>query len=72
MCIFEKYWVWWSADKEQQESWQKIDANNTGIRFGDYTWKYLTIASGATTIENVEHAPDDIIIKIVLNWRLKI
>jgi hypothetical protein len=27
-----------------------------------YTWKYSTIASGATTIGSAEHAPDDIII----------
>jgi hypothetical protein len=41
-----------------------IGADKIGINFGDYTQKYLTIASRATTNGSAERAPDDIIIKI--------
>jgi hypothetical protein len=34
-----------------------------GVSLGVYTRKYSTLASGATTIESAERAPDDIIIK---------
>jgi hypothetical protein len=34
-----------------------------GVSVGVYTQKYLTIASGATTVGSAKRAPDDIIIK---------
>jgi hypothetical protein len=34
-----------------------------GVSLGVYTRKYLTLASGATTIGSAERVPDDIIIK---------